>query len=91
MPGKSRHGKGRYSSKKRKISRGFDQEKQSSSATNVQQPATARPYKPAPVATAPVARPVTTQYRYVATELRRIGILTGIILVILVVLSLFLS
>jgi len=56
-------------------------------------------YKPAPqpevsAPSASVSTPratLTTQYPYIAPELRRIGILAGVILVILVVLVLVLS
>ena len=95
MPGKSRHGKGRHSrqSKKRKSSRRLDLEKQHSSAMAAQQQTLAQPSEPAPLASVPtpVAKPVAIQYPYVAIELRRIGILAGIMLVILVVLALVLS
>jgi hypothetical protein len=88
MPGKSRHGKGkRYqSSKKRNIPR----------PNTVAQPAAATAIAPKPAATvtmAPAGKAVASpasatanQYAYVTGDLRRIGILTGIIIVILIVL-----
>jgi hypothetical protein len=88
MPGKSRHGKGkRYqSSKKRNIPR----------PNTVAQPTAATSVAPKPAATVPMA-PVgkaadspasakANHYDYVTGDLRRIGILTGIIIVILIVL-----
>ena len=95
MPGKSRHGKGKHSvrSKKKRIGRG-------SLATVSQQlpvsqtpEAVHRAEVPAtsPSAPTPVATVTVTRYPYIVTELRRIGILAGITLVILVVLALVLS
>lgn len=94
MPGKSRHGKGKHPhhSKKSKA-------KQRHGAIALQQPTVAE--TPQPVATiitppslktpAPPAKSRIAQYPYITTELRRIGILAGIILVILIVLALVLS
>ncbi len=96
MVGKSRHkrGKHRIQSRKKKSRQHF-------ADTATQQPAVAeagesisRPDVPAPPASVPpprVAKPVTTRYPHIATELRTIGILAGIMLIILVVLSLVLS
>jgi len=77
-------------SKKRKGKQGF-------SAVAAQGQAVAQTYKPVsqPKVLAPsasVSTPAQTQarYPYVATELRRIGLLAGIVLVILVVLYLVL-
>ena len=94
MPGKSRHGKGKHAhhSKKSKA-------KQRYGTITPQQYAVADTTMPAattgipPSASAPTA-PKTlkvAQYPYITTELRRIGILAGIILVILIVLTLILS
>jgi hypothetical protein len=95
MPGKSRHRKGKRSpqSKKGKSGRHF-------SATVAQQPAVAQVYKPvsrpdgsAPLASVPtpVAKLAAARYPHIATELRTIGILAGIMLIILAVLVLVLS
>jgi len=94
MPGKSRHARRRLSrSKKRKGG-------QVSSAVAAQQPAVTQADKPAasPKVSAPsasVPSPLATltavRYPYIVTELRRIGILAGIMLVILIVLALVLS
>ena len=95
MPGKSRYrkGKGLPQSKKRKSRRRF-------LATVAQQQAVAQTYEPAshPSASAPlvsVPTPMTklaaVRYPHIATELRTIGILAGIMLIILAVLALVLS
>ncbi|MAF85327.1 MAG: hypothetical protein CL875_02425 [Dehalococcoidales bacterium] len=65
-----------------------------------QRPAATQTYEPvtpsqvaAPSASVPTSMPAPTavHYPFIATELRRIGILAGIALVILIVLSLVLS
>ncbi len=96
MPGKPRHGKGRntFQSKKRR-------EHQRTQAPVIQTQVAAQPAKaaastglPATRVKAPVTSPTARhagQYPYIATELRRIAILTSIILAILVVLSLVLT
>ncbi len=95
MLGKSRHRKGKHSpqSKKGKSRRHF-------SATVAQQQAVAQTYEPvshpnvpAPSAgvPAPVAKLAAVRYPHIATELRTIGILAGIMLIILTVLALVLS
>jgi len=94
MPGKSRHGKSKHSilSKRRK-------ERQRSLATTTRQPITSQTYMLAPPTSkvdskvsmpGPSETPATGQYHYVIVELMRIGILTGILLVILIVLALVL-
>ena len=90
MPSKSRHSQRKLSRRKRRKGMLV------SSPPVTQQQAVAQPYKPAApskVAAPSAGVPVLTlaRYPYIATELRRIGILTGIILVILVVLFLVLS
>lgn len=95
MPGKSQHGKGKHlsRSKRRKGSQHFP-------AAIIQQQAVTETHKPvappkvtAPLASAPAQMPALTavRYPYILTELRRIGILAGIVLTILVVLALVLS
>jgi hypothetical protein len=102
MPGKSRHGKGKHPhySKKGKI-----RQHQASSGTpqpagvSLPQQATANVPKPAaPISASPVPRAATrpeaatiAHYPDIVSELKRIGILTGIIIVILIVLSIVLS
>jgi hypothetical protein len=91
MPGKSRRRKARYlaKSKRRK-------DRLSHPTVAVQQQAVAQAREPAPLpkvsassktVPAPVAKPVAIRYQNVATELRTIGILAGILLIILIVLS----
>jgi len=83
MPGKSRHGRGK---------RSFHGKKEKSRGTapvTLRQPETGKPVVPA--VTAPAATGIDTQYPHTLIELRRIGILTGIMLTILVVLALVLS
>ena len=91
MSGKSRHGKGKHG--KRKKSR------QHFSAVSARQTPVAQTNEPIVVAKpsalpASVLTPIKTQtatrYPYITAELRRIGILAGIMLAILVVLALVL-
>ena len=95
MPGKSRHRRGKYSvqSKKKKS-------RPNRPTTLAQQPVVAQSDEPVsssvvPVPSAsvptPMAKPATVGHLYIATELRTISILAGIMLVILVVLALVLS
>ena len=95
MPGKSRHGRGKHPSRSKR-----KKGKQRFSAAVIQQQAVAETPKPvapprvaAPSASAPTPMPLLTavQHPYILTELRRIGILAGVILAILVVLVLVLS
>ncbi len=91
MSGKSRHGRGKHSPQSKKGSRRHHL------ATVVRQQAVAQTYEPvsrpavlAPSASVPtpMARLAAVRYPHIATELRTIGILAGIILIILVVLAL---
>lgn len=93
MPGKSRHAKGKhqYNSKKSRT-------KQRQAATATPPPAIAGISTPFATVSTPSSKVPTTppvarvaQYRYVTAELVRIGILSGAILIILVVLALVLS
>ena len=90
MPGKSRR-KHLSRSKKRKMKQGFP-------VTAAQQQAVAQDYEPVSPAPAPSVRAPTprstlspVQYPYIAIELRRIAILAGIMLAVLVVLYLVIS
>ena len=94
MPGKSKHG--RRNQHKGKKRRG----RQSFSTVSPQQTVVSQAYQPAPSpeVTTPSASGASTRsamaatrYPYIATELRRIGILAGIILVILIILALIFS
>jgi len=91
MPKKSRRSYS-FQSKKRKG-------RQGSSAIAAQQPAVAQTYEPvsspkaaAPSASMPAPKATVTiaRYPHIAAELRRIGILAGIMLVTLIVLALVL-
>ena len=96
MPGKSRHDKGKRPSQSKK-----SKAMQRSAAGIVQQPAAAQTPKliaPGVVSAPssgsrqkPSAAPSVARYPYVTAELRRIGILAGIIVIILIVLALVLS
>ncbi len=94
MSGKSHGGRGKHSaqSKKRKMRRDF-------SPAGAQQQAIAQNHEPVSQAPSPSAKALTPrstlssaiQHPYITTELRRIAILAGIMLAILVVLYLVIS
>ena len=97
MPGKSRHGKKKHSFRdKTKKSRQYN------SVATSQQPVVAQTVEPA-APTKPSAPPVsvptptaktktiTARYPYIIAELRRFGILAGIMVVVLIVLALVMS
>jgi hypothetical protein len=93
MPGKSRHARGKHPhhSKKSKIKKRQAMSfPQPVAAEAPKQPAAVEKSSPAAV-TAPPAKVKIMQYPYITGELRRIGILAGIILVILIVLALVIS
>jgi hypothetical protein len=85
MPGKSRHGKGkRYQySKKRNIPRQNTVAAPTAATAEAPKPAATVPTAPAGKAAASPAGAKANHYAYVTGDLRRIGILTGIIIVIL--------
>lgn len=89
MPGKSRHGKGKHphhSRKSKAIKRQAGISLQQQATAVAPEPAAPARTTPAPEAAASAA--VTApRYPYVTGELKRIGILAGIIIVILIVLS----
>ena len=95
MPGKSRRGRGKHSpqGKKRKSRQRFlatvDQQQ---TVTQTYEPVS-HPSVPVPSATVPtpMAKLATARYPHIATELRTIGILGGVVLIILAVLALVLS
>ena len=95
MSGKSRHRKGKYSfqGKKKKSGQRFSgavaQEQVAAQVPGAGVPA--RVAVPAASAPTPVAKSAVALYPYITAELKRIGILAGIILVILIVLALVLS
>ncbi|MFC2011012.1 hypothetical protein ACFLUR_01825 [Chloroflexota bacterium] len=95
MPGKSRSRKGKYSIQGKKY-----KDRTVRPTLSAQQPAMAQTHEPVsspevPVAPANVptrlAKPTAISYPYIAAELRTIGILAGIILIVLVVLAFVLS
>lgn len=95
MTGKSRRQRGKNSAQSKKRKGG-----PSRTVVSSPQPAIAREHEPAaspnvPVTSVnvptPIAKPAAVRYPYVATELRTIGILAGIMLIILIVLALVLS
>ena len=88
MPGKSRHGRGKRSFHGKKGRSG-----RSSPHIVTQQPVsqTYKPVAPSVSAAAPMPAQTAAQYPHALTELRKIGILAGIMLAILVVLALVLS
>jgi len=95
MPGKSQHSRKKHSfqSKKKKGRRSPpDVVAQRQADIQIDKPV-APPKMAAPSVSTPTPRPVSTPARhpYVLTELRKIGILAGIMLVILVVLALVFS
>ena len=95
MPGKSRRGQFKHSSQSKK-----KKSRVSPATIDVRKPAAAAIPEPvvaskvaAPSTSAPTPRSKSTAIRYpwVTLELRRIGILAGIMLVVLVVLAVVLS
>ena len=93
MPGKSRHGKGKHYSKKSKtmMRQGTAPAVSSASAAAPEATRPAAPAAPAPRAAIATSRVIGNPYPFIASELRRIGVLAGIIIVILVVLSIILT
>ena len=88
MPHKSQRKRGKHSAQSKKRKSRLD-----SSVTVVQQQATAQNAKPVSQAPAPSAKVLTAkstlspvQHPYITIELRRIALLAGIMLVVLVVL-----
>ncbi len=91
MPDKARRRRGKYStpSKKKKG-------RPSRPTILAQQPAVAQTHEPVSppnvsVPSASVAKPAAVLHPHIATELRTIGIMAGIMLIVLVVLTLVLS
>jgi len=95
MSGKSRPRKGKYSIQGKKKKGRTDR-----SSLSVQQPAVAQTHEPVSSPEVPVApisvptrmaKPAAISHPYITAELRTIGILAGIMLIVLVVLALVLS
>jgi len=97
MPGKSRHGKGkhsRYSKKSKALRRQGITPVPQATSNMPDVPKQMTPTSAMPVLKAATIAPGKTaanQYPYITSELRRIAILAGIIVVILIVLSIVLS
>ena len=95
MPGKSQYGRGKHSprSKRKKGKLGHPAIIAEQSVVAETRQPVSRPEPPSPPAgvPTPMAKLAAIQYPHMATELRTIGILAGIMLVILVVLALALS
>ena len=93
MPGKPRRGQGKHSARSKKRKKG-----QHFSALRAEQQRPTQRYEPvseAPTPSAKVSIPRSSltpvQYPHITAELRRIAILAGIMLAVLVVLSLVIS
>ena len=93
MPGKSRHGRGKHSSRRSKtiMRQATAPPEAHSGAVTPEVPRSAVTAAPAPRATAASARTSVVTYPFIASELRRIAVVAGIVIVILVVLAIFLA
>ena len=90
MPGKSRRSGRRYLARSKKRRGDLARVAQQQVTAETRKPAAVAAAKPSPSMPTPVAKPAGVRYRHIVTELRRIGILAGIMLAILVVLALVL-
>jgi hypothetical protein len=100
MPGKSRHGKGKHPHYSKK-SKALRRQGMPGTAPTVSQAAAGMPgiagqaapaaAVPAPKAAGTAAKALANPYPFITSELRRIALLGGVIIVILVVLSLVLK
>lgn len=95
MPSKSRRGRGKYSpqsrKKKVKLKRPVmlaHQPAVAQTPESVSSPDVSAPSARVPT---PAVKPVVVRYPYIATELRTIGILASVMLIVLAVLALVLS
>ncbi|MFC1941246.1 hypothetical protein ACFLWL_02410 [Chloroflexota bacterium] len=95
MPGKSRHRKGKYSFQSKK-----GKGRPSRPPILAHQPAVTQTSEPVSTpevsvssasVPSPATKPVVIWHPYITTELRTIGILAGIMLIVLIVLALVLS
>ena len=90
MPGKSQHKHGKHSSRNKKRMGRPNRPVMAAQPTpteSARETSAPRQIPKAPVATAGTA----VQYPYIFTELRRIGILSGVMLVILIIIALVLT
>ncbi len=90
MPGKSRRGRGRFSARSKKRRGTLTRVAQQQAADETHKLTAPAMSTPSPSAPTIKAMATGTRYPYVVAELRRIGILAVIMLVILVVLALVL-
>jgi len=91
MPGKSRHTRRKLSQKKKKSRHVQPVVAVQQAVTPAPKPQTPKPAAPSAVISTPLATQAEVRYPYILTELRRIGILAGIVVAILIVLALILS
>ncbi len=93
MPGKSRHGKGKHPhhSKKRRAIRRQASAPLQQPASVAPKPAASAKAEPAPKPAAMTDTATMPRNLYIIDELKRIGILAGIIIVILIVLAIVLG
>ena len=86
MPGKSRRGRGKPPTRSKRRKGAVTRVAQPQVAAEAHESAAPRVSLPS----TPSPRPTGVRYPYIATELRRIGVLAGIMLAILIVLALVL-
>ena len=94
MPAKSKHGKGKHphqSKRSKAIQRQASSDMKHSAVDETQVPTAGRDITSEPKDRAESAKVKTMQYPFIVNELRRIGILAGIILVVLIILAIILS
>ena len=93
MPGKSRRSHSKHPSqrKKSRVSPATIAVQQPAAASTPGPVAASKVAAPATSASTPIRKPIAIRYPFVTVELRRIGILAGIMLVVLVVLAIILS
>jgi hypothetical protein len=94
MPGKSKHGKRkqfRSSKKSKNLLRRETVAAAAPAAVTAPKPSAASSAAPVVKAAEPAAKIKADQYAYVLGDLRRIGVLSGIIVAILIVLYFFLA
>ena len=89
MPAKSRHGKGKHFHQSRKSKAKQRQETLTAKPAAAVKPArVAEPSNtPPPQPAAVTSKPRTMDYPYITRELKRIGVLAGVIFIILIVLT----
>jgi len=94
MPAKSKYGKGKHhhqSKRSKAIQRQASSVTKHITIDETQVPTAGRDMTPEPKDRPESAKVKTMQYPFIINELRRIGILAGIILVVLIILTIILS